>query len=282
MKRAICIILCLILLLCVTAAGAEQSVSAETQETVEDLLLQMEAAAETGDVLLANVLRDQIFRLGDQEASLRADELLIAAIEKKMGQAPSGLLERTDEPAEAAVTGTELLRRLVRMEKPEDVPMGEKAVLGDGLFFSVPVDWDSLPITEELAGADFVFKGVDEAGQECYFSGFAMPKENTGYQDAIHALEAQEVEYFFFQINGLDMLLTGNAEGAAGLCVQNDGKVIAFAFLYALNPYVIGSEAEWKGFSGLLDSEKLMKDMAAILFSAETADPAEYMKLADR
>ena len=283
MKRTIQIFLCLFLLLSITYAGAEQSISDETATVVEELLFQMEAAAQAGDVLQANVLKDQVFRLGDQEAWIRADELLFTAMEKRVQQtnfeAPQELPEET---AVDQVNGAELFSRIIEMGITENVLMGEMVALADTISFRIPADWEKMQADEGvLQDLSFMYRGRDEEGTGACFFGLSFDIGEAMYATALQSLREQGYQYQILTVNGIDMILTGNDMMAAGICVTVDGDVIAFGFASEQNIHSIMSYGSVSHLSEMMSSEKLLRDMAAIFHSVSLTGRVEIVPMTE-
>ena len=283
MNHVLSILLSVLLLLCTTAATSEEMVTEENPLIVENLLCQMEAAAETGDVLLANVLKDQIFRLGDQEAWIRADELVLAATEKSVQQKRSeAQREPSEETAVDQVNGAELFDTVIEMGKTENVAMGDTVTLADAISFRIPADWEKKQAEEDVPqDINFLYLGRDEEGTGACFIGMSFDIGEATYATALQSLREQGYQYRILTVNGIDMILTGNDMMTAGVCVTADGDAIAFGFVNDQDVQSIMSYGSVSHLSEMMSSEKLLRDMIAIFHSVSLTGRVEIVPMTE-
>ncbi len=265
-KNGFGILLCAVLLF--SAAFAR----AEAEPTVEELYSRIEAAAEAGDYDTAQALYDQLMLADVKNAHLQEAYMLV--VESLRKQADMLASARQKEPG-----GIQVLETLARMDNPTEVVFGDTAALGDAVSFSVPADWEKLDIDEGMDTA-FQYRGTDEEGRLMFFAGMMFENIPGPMESVISQLyEVFNHVYSFVSVNGIDMMLAGDGTTAVGFCFTEDGKAMCFGFSFSSLVQPNTQELLQGSFADIMQSDKLKRDMAAILLSVTAADPAVMLSL---
>ena len=268
MKKILSIVIIISLLFCYSF------VSAETVITVEELLSLMEAATEEGDLSTVIDLYNQVFITGDLEAYRKAGELLF--------QCNNKWTEKLEKAQKEWPSGLELMQTILSMDTPPEISFGDEVMMGDAVIVSIPMDWEKMQVEkdDEDLGA-FLYKGTDEEGREIFFYGIRLENTLGTCQKVMNAIKELGYGSDLARINGVDMILTGDITMAAGMCLTEDGYVLGFGFSsYEMNHYTIIS-SDSRGFSDILNSVKLLKDMSAILNSVKNVGSVSTVSFED-
>lgn len=159
-----------------------------------------------------------------------------------------------------ALESAELMAALLNAATEEEPVYGDTVSLGNALEFSVPADWEKT-LPEDLdESIVFWYTGNDPEGNQVSFAGMIMENAINGdYDDLKEYLAESRIDYIMTEIQGHLIFLCGDDRTTAvGMCMTQDQKILGFGF-----DYMGGSASE------LMQSDKLMKDMTAILQSIQ-------------
>lgn len=171
---------------------------------------------------------------------------------------------------------TSLMDDLLNADVNESMEFGETVCLADILGFSIPSDWESVPEAELDERLSFQYNCTDGDGRKAMFVGLTLDSAlssaagMSSYMDIKERLTASKTRYIAAQINGIDVIFSGEAVAAAGAVLTQEGDLLQFTF--GFEPNEKSSDEQ---------SKKLIGDMAAILHSVKCLDTDKLMKLED-
>lgn len=151
-----------------------------------------------------------------------------------------------------------------------DLEMGESVTLSDTLTFSVPVDWVKMEEDASLEGTEYA--GSDENGNSAALISMKSDQVYGSLQMLQKYMEQNGTSYTALTWHGMDMFhVNGGSYGQEGFetifCVKEDGTLLIFGVL---------------NISGdIMQSEKLLTDLTAIVHSLKLHDGAKLLSFDD-
>jgi len=171
---------------------------------------------------------------------------------------------------------TNLMDNILKADVNESMEFGDTVCLATILEFSLPSNWERVPEEELDERLSFQYNCIDADGRKAMFVGLVIDNALSSsagmasYMDIKERLIESKTRYIATQINGIDVIFSGEAVVAAGAILTQEGDFLQFTFGFETNEKPAAEQ-----------SEKLIEDMAAILHSVKCLDTDKLMKFED-